>query len=211
MGSQLALFADAPLAFDAQFTGARRERLDFGAWVEIANGWLSGDGPLFELLRTGTDWQADRRQMYERMVNVPRLTARFPEHGDGHPILWQMADALTARYDQSLHAISAAYYRDGRDSVALHGDRVGRWVDDCVIAIVSLGEPRRFLLKPARGGRSRLYRLGYGDLLVMGGSCQRHWQHGVPKAAHAGPRISVQFRPPALSETEGGARTRRTR
>src|SRR5215471_16669357 len=94
-----------------------------------------------------------------------------------------------------LSRISLAYYRDGRDSVAWHGDRLGRLIDDTVVAILSLGEPRRFLLRPAAGGASRAFDLGWGDLLVMGGSCQRTWQHAVPKAVQAGPRMSVQFRP----------------
>ena len=63
------------------------------------------------------------------------------------------------------------------------------------MAIVSLGAPRRFLLRPAGGGTSRAFDLGWGDLLVMGGTCQRTWEHAVPKMASAKPRMSVQFRP----------------
>ena len=106
--------------------------------------------------------------------------------------------SLSRRYGLTLARISLAYYRDGRDSVAWHGDRLGRLIDDTVVAILSLGEPRRFLLRPAAGGASRAFELGWGDLLVMGGSCQRTWQHAVPKAAVAGPRISVQFRPEVI-------------
>ena len=87
-----------------------------------------------------------------------------------------------------------AWYRDGRDSVAMHGDRIGRRIADTVVAILSLGAPRRFLLKPAAGGRSLRFDLGRGDLLVMGGACQRTWRHGIPKVKSAGPRISIQFR-----------------
>ena len=88
------------------------------------------------------------------------------------------------------------YYRDGRDSVAWHGDTIGRGSSqDTMVAIVSVGDPRRLLLRPRGGGDSLAFELGHGDLLVMGGSCQRTWEHAVPKVAHAGPRLSVQFRP----------------
>lgn len=197
MSAQIALFGREPPEFDAGFPGLCRQQLGDGAWIEICDGWLAGHGQIFDVLLANTRWQSDRREMYERVVQVPRLTARFPEHGPGHPLLSDMACALSARYGQRLDQISAAYYRDGRDSVAMHGDRVGRRLQQCVVAIVSLGEPRRFLLKPAAGGPSRVYRLGFGDLLVMGGSCQRTWLHGVPKVSRAQPRISVQFRPTA--------------
>jgi len=133
--------------------------------------------------------------MYERVVDVPRLVAVLPDDGPGHPVLDQAAAVLSRHYGLALTRVSLAYYRDGRDSVAWHGDRLGRLVDDTVVAILSLGEPRRFLLRPAVGGASRAFDLGWGDLLVMGGSCQRTWQHAVPKTALAGPRISAQFRP----------------
>jgi alkylated DNA repair dioxygenase AlkB len=135
--------------------------------------------------------------MYERVVDVPRLVAELPEDGPGHPILERAAEVLSSHYGLPLPRISLADYRDGRDSVAWHGDRLGRLIDDTVVAILSLGEPRRFLLRPVAGGPSRAFELGWGDLLVMGGSCQRTWQHAVPKAAQAGPRMSVQFRPVA--------------
>jgi alkylated DNA repair dioxygenase AlkB len=88
-------------------------------------------------------------------------------------------------------------YRDGRDSVAWHGDTIGRSAtEDTLVAIISFGSPRSLLLRPRAGGPSLSFRLGHGDLLVMGGSCQRTWEHAVPKTAqHVGPRVSIQFRP----------------
>ena len=157
---------------------------------------------MFETLRRTTQWEHHRRRMYERVVDVPRLVAELPEDGPGHPVLAQAAEVLSRRYGLALSRISLAYYRDGRDSVAWHGDRLGCLIDDTVVAILSLGEPRRFLLRPAAGGASRAFELGWGDLLVMGGSCQRTWQHAVPKMALAGPRMSVQFRPD-VEEAEG--------
>src|SRR5262249_55236959 len=128
--------------------------------------------------------------------------AILPEDGPGHPLLQALAAALSARYQRTLGEISLAAYRDGRDSVAFHGDRMGRQSHDTVVAIVSLGAPRRFLLRPSGGGASRAFDLGWGDLLVMGGTCQRTWEHGVPKVATARPRMSVQFRPRLSEEDE---------
>ena len=125
---------------------------------------------------------------------MPRLTARLPADGPGHPILAPAAKLLSQRYGCPLEAISLAYYRDGRDSVASHGDKVGRGRENTIVAIVSVGQPRRFALRPARGGPAIAYPLGWGDLLVMGGTCQRTWRHGVPKVKQAAARISIQFR-----------------
>jgi alkylated DNA repair dioxygenase AlkB len=85
-------------------------------------------------------------------------------------------------------------YRNGRDSVAWHRDKLPQSLVDPIVALVSLGEPRRFLLRPRGGGRSHRFQLGAGDLLVTGGRTQRDWEHTVPKVAAAGPRISVAFR-----------------
>lgn len=87
-------------------------------------------------------------------------------------------------------------YRNGRDSVAWHGDTIGRGsTHDSAVAILSLGSPRALLLRPRGGGPTLPHELGHGDLVVMGGSCQRTWEHAVPKTVRpTGPRISVQYR-----------------
>ena len=106
-----------------------------------------------------------------------------------------MADALSRRYGLVFDRVGAALYRDGRDSVAMHGDRVLRDLPgDTLVATVSVGEPRKFVLRPRAPGEGLTLSLGWGDLVVMGGTIQRTWRHGVPKAAHAGPRISLMFR-----------------
>lgn len=132
--------------------------------------------------------------MYDAIVEAPRLTATVPDDGPAPPALARAHDALERRYRRRFESVRLAWYRDGRDSVAMHGDRIGRRIADTVVAILSLGAPRRFLLKPAAGGRSLRFDLGGGDLLVMGGACQRGWRHGIPKVKSAGPRISIQFR-----------------
>lgn len=140
--------------------------------------------------------------MWDTVVDVPRLLCFYDEQDPlPHDSLSEARAALDARYATTLGepfvTAGLCLYRDGRDSVAWHGDRIGRSrTDDTLVAIVSLGSPRDLLLRPRGGGTSRRYRLGHGDLVVMGGSCQRTWDHCVPKTAReVGPRISVQFRP----------------
>jgi alkylated DNA repair dioxygenase AlkB len=192
---QPTLFGGAEPRLDPELGGVRRLTLTHRAWVDHLPGWLEGHEAVFDALWRGTSWHHQRRFMYEREVDVPRLVAELPADGPGHPVLALAWEALSRYYGQRLERISLACYRDGRDSVAWHGDRMGPLIDDTVVAILSVGAPRRFLLRPARGGPSRAFDLGWGDLLVMGGACQRSWQHAVPKASLAEPRISIQFRP----------------
>jgi alkylated DNA repair dioxygenase AlkB len=133
--------------------------------------------------------------MYDKIVDVPRLLAAVRPDDAGQPLLGEMRDALSARYGEQFVHTTAALYRDGRDSVAMHGDTTARNMLEAVVATVSLGEPRRFAMRSVEGGDSFSLMLGRGDLVVMGGTCQRTWRHGVPKAASAGPRIAVMFRP----------------
>jgi alkylated DNA repair dioxygenase AlkB len=198
-GSLLDL-TDSP-AFGPLDTIERTELSD-GAWIDTLPGWLSGADELFERLLRTVPWRAERRHMYERVVDVPRLLCFYAE-GEPlpHPLLAEAKDALDAHYAAELGEQFATaglcLYRDGRDSVAWHGDKIGRGrTQDTMVAILSLGTPRPLLLRPAGGGTARRYDVGHGDLLVMGGSCQRTWQHSIPKSARpTGPRISVQFRP----------------
>jgi alkylated DNA repair dioxygenase AlkB len=181
---------------------AERRPLSRGAWVDVLPGWLTGADVLFERLVAEVPWRAERRYMYERMVDVPRLLSFYDEEDElPHPVLAEARAALSEHYQRELgepfRTAGLCYYRDGRDSVAWHGDRIGRGEkEDTLVAIVSIGAPRDLLLRPRGGGRHLRYRIGHGDLLVMGGSCQRTWEHAVPKTAKpVGPRISIQFRP----------------
>lgn len=198
---RVSLFGSGEPAFDARLPSLQHRVLSAGAWIEHHPGWLEGHERVFEQLRVETPWQSHRRQMYEREVAVPRLVARAPSKGHIAELLRQLSATLTERYRTSLRGaaldnISLAYYRDGNDSVAFHGDKVGRLANDTIVATVSVGAPRRFLLEPNGSGASLAFDLGWGDLFVMGGSCQRTWRHAVPKRAHADPRISIMFRPP---------------
>lgn len=122
---------------------------------------------------------------------MPRLLARVVDE----PRIEDMRAALSARYGEPFVHVTAALYRDGHDSVAFHGDTTARDLLEARVATVSLGAPRKFVLRPTAGGASRSLLLGRGDLVVMGGTCQRTWRHGVPKVATAGPRIALMFRP----------------
>ena len=193
--SQLHLFHDETRGQpDQARAAARRLQLDAHSWVEHEPGWLPGHAALFGALREGIEWHTERRAMHGAVIEVPRLTATIPDDGPSPPALARAHEALERRYGRRFESVRLAWYRDGRDSVAMHGDRIGRRIADTVVAILSLGAPRRFLLKPAAGGPSLRFDLGGGDLLVMGGACQRTWRHGIPKMKSAGPRISIQFR-----------------
>lgn len=192
--------------FDAAASEVTTERraLSAGAWVDVARDWLPDADDVFATLVRDVPWRAERRAMYDRVVDVPRLVFTYMI-GDElpHPALADARERLTQRYAAELgepfRTAGCCYYRDGRDSVAWHGDTIGRGAtDDTMVAIVSVGDPRRLHLRPRdpeRRDEAFAVEMGHGDLVVMGGSCQRTWEHAVPKVAAAGPRISVQFRP----------------
>ncbi len=187
----------------------RRDQLTRGAWVDVCPGWFAGADETYPALLREVPWRAERRQMWDAVVDVPRLLC-FVGEGEPlpHPGLVAAKETLDGWYAATLGryvggppepfaTAGLCLYRDGRDSVAWHGDRIGRSrTTDTLVAIVSLGSRRDLLLRPRGGGTARRYPLGHGDLVVMGGSCQRTWDHCVPKTAReVGPRISVQFRP----------------
>jgi alkylated DNA repair dioxygenase AlkB len=179
-----------------------RRELSDGAWVDLRPGFVTAADKLFDALVSGVPWHEERMRMYDSTVRLPRLLARY---GQGeplpHPVLDDARAALNAHYADELGEpfVSAGLclYRDGRDSVAWHGDRIARESPrDTMVAIVSLGATRPFALRPRSAGRGLRLRVGHGDLLVMGGSCQRTWLHAIPKVANClGARISIQFRP----------------
>jgi alkylated DNA repair dioxygenase AlkB len=188
-------------AVDETFAGAVRIQLDRASWIERVPGWVSGSDALFELLVRTAEWGQRTRKMWDHEVVEPRLTAWWGAEL-GRPlqpaILERMRRALSARYGVDFDSMGLNLYRDGRDSVAWHGDRIAREIAEPLVAIVSVGEPRKFLLRskaPVDGRRAtqRLV-LGRGELLVTGGATQRAWEHSVPKVAAAGPRMSLTFR-----------------
>lgn len=181
---------------DPAFGGLERVTLARGAWVDVVPGWVRGHEALFDAVLHAADWQTWTRPMYDRIVAQPRLSVTWSDTGlpDGLEPIGAMATALSERYGCPLTRVSANLYRDGQDSVAWHGDTHLRDQPTATVAVASLGHPRTFRLRPRGGGDSLSWRAGHGDLMVMGGTCQRTWQHAVPKVARAGPRICVMFR-----------------
>ncbi|HYG95370.1 MAG TPA: alpha-ketoglutarate-dependent dioxygenase AlkB [Nocardioides sp.] len=200
MDIQSTLF-ETPAAGVLSFEGLERHPLTRGAWVDVVPAFLPEADDVFATLVEEVPWRAERRQMYDRMVDVPRLVYTYMIGEElPHPALTAAREALTDHYlpelGEPFRTAGCCYYRDGRDSVAWHGDRIGRGnTHDTMVAIVSVGDPRKLALRPRGGGDSISFEMGHGDLLVMGGSCQRTWEHSVPKVAKAGRRLSVQFRP----------------
>jgi len=193
---QASLFAGDDVAVDREFAGLARLQLDDDSWVDHAPNWLSGADELFSTLMTALPWRQREVVMYDRLLAEPRLTWWWrQENGEREPVpvFAEIRQVLGDHYARSFDSIGCNWYRDGRDSVAWHGDRE-RHLPQPLVAIVSVGSPRPFLVRRRGGGPSVPFSLGHGDLLVMGGRCQHEWEHCVPKAAKAGPRISVTFR-----------------
>ncbi|MDQ1740472.1 MAG: hypothetical protein QOE53_2124 [Pseudonocardiales bacterium] len=208
------------ITLDPLGAAVTRRSLSRGAWLDVRPGWLTGADALFDSLLDSVPWHAEEREMYERIVAVPRLLSFYDEGAQlPHPVLTEAREQLSAHYADELgepfRTAGLCLYRDGRDSVAWHGDRTGRSrTEDTMVAILSVGAPRQLLLRPRAGSAGSFgvphgaigskspnggvlrHNLGHGDLIVMGGSCQRTWEHAVPKTSKpVGPRISIQFRP----------------
>ena len=194
---QPTLLDGGPVSIDESYSALERVRLDPASWVDYAPGWVSGSDALFAELLDALDWGQRSRRLYDKTVTEPRLTSLW-RAGSGTElepaIVDDMRRSLSRRYGVELDSAGFNLYRDGRDSVAWHGDHIAKDVAEPIVALVSVGEPRKFLLRPKGGGRAKTFVLGRGDLLVTGGRTQRHWDHSVPKVVRAGPRISIAFR-----------------
>lgn len=196
---QPSLFDGGPVELDLDYGAMRRIVLDEQSWVDYCPGWLSGSDVVFDDLAGEARWQQRTVHIYDRTLPEPRLTAGWStDAGDDDvpPVLREMADMLSLRYDVGFDRVWVNLYRDGEDSVAWHGDRNRLVMTRPLVATVSLGARRRFLLR-RRGTSRALHRLepGHGDLVVMGGACQAEWEHTVPKTKQrVGARMSVTIR-----------------
>jgi len=179
-----------------------RIELDHGAWIDLRPGWMSNSDALFERLAVNVRWREEERQMYDRIVAVPRLVSWF---GQGshlpEPVLGEAQTSLNDHYGrpagQVFSTAGLCFYRTGDDSVAWHGDRGGPAAHrNTMVGILSVGAARTLSIRPVGGGPTLKFPLGHGDLIVMGGTCQRTYEHAILKTKQAvGPRISIQFRP----------------
>lgn len=182
-----------------------RLQLDETSWVDVSRGWLAGSDLLYESLLRDVPWQSNRLFRYDHWVEERRLGAFWrPGTPLPHPALAEVHRSLQHRYKVELVGFSLLQYRDGGDGQAFHRDTDMRWLDDTVIAILTLGVTRPWLLRPRTNrhslaeGRGATHDLqpAAGDLLVMGGRCQADWEHSVPYLSRQviGTRISLQWR-----------------
>jgi alkylated DNA repair dioxygenase AlkB len=190
---QESLFDDndrRPLTFD----GLRRDELDEHSWLDVVPGWVPGHGELFDQLLAEAPWQQRTRKMWDNEVLEPRLTAGIPTPFP--PVIAQLVEPLNERYGVELDSCLVNLYRDGSDAVAWHADTVRKVLTNPLVATVSLGARRSFLVRPMGGGAVvRRYKPGEGDLIVMGGAMQHDWHHTVPRERSAsGARMSVTLR-----------------
>ena len=150
----------------------------------------------FETLHASIDWRQQRRVMYERELDVPRLTASFRLDDPALPSPLADAAALAGReFGTSFNAVGLNLYRDRGDSVAPHNDRLGDLEAGHPIVLLSLGAVRRMRIQH-KATRAKLeLDLEPGSLLLMDYESQKHYDHGIPKQrAAVGPRISLAFR-----------------
>lgn len=170
--------------------------LDGRSWVDVARGWLPDADDVYAAVLERAAWRQGRLWRYERYVEEPRLSAQARDLAGLHPSLMEAHRAVHRQYGVTFDRPALAQYRDGRDSVAFHRDREMRWLEDTVVAVLTLGATRPWLLRPRRTEQATHdIKPASGDLLVMGGRSQAGWEHSVPKVANAvGPRISVQWR-----------------
>jgi alkylated DNA repair dioxygenase AlkB len=192
--SQLRLFERAESKLDTSFAGLRRIELDRTSWVEHCSGWLSRNEELLEALAEHAGWEQRNRWMFTKWVVEPRLTAEYPKLSDVPvPLLQEIAALLSEHYLVSYDSAWLNLYRDHRDSTSWHADRNIKRADS-IVPVLSLGDTRRFVIRPRDGGPSTVFRAEGGDLIVMGGQCQKDWVHCVPKETRrANMRISVNF------------------
>ena len=176
------------------FDDLRRDVLDEHSWLDVVPGWVTDHGALFDRLLAEAPWQQRTRTMWDNEVLEPRMVALVPPPFPAY--VQELVDPLNARYGVELDSCLVNLYRDGSDAVAWHADTVRKVMRDPLVATVSLGARRSFLVRPAGGGATvRRYKPGEGDLIVMGGSMQHDWHHTVPREKSAsGARMSVTLR-----------------
>lgn len=189
------LFDSPVLGLDRSFANARRVQLDDTSWVEHVPGWLSGSDALLRDMLSVPQWEQRDRFIVDRMVREPRLTAEYRDLTTAPvPLLLEIADALSSHYGVRYDGLWLNQYRSHRDSTSWHADKPPSRVPTSIVPVLSLGATRRFLVRPRDGGASRVWQPEAGDLIVMGGKCQRDWVHCVPKDTRsARPRVSLNF------------------
>jgi alkylated DNA repair dioxygenase AlkB len=175
------------------------------SWVELVPGFVRDAEATFRELHDSLAWQQTEVLRYDRYVPERRLSSAM--RADTHATLRQIDLHLRSRFRVAFTGVAAILYRNGEDFQGMHSDREMRWLDETLIAIVVLGQRRPFVLRRRAEGGVPVERVpagsdpddivlmpGEGDMLVMGGACQREWLHGVPQASTDQPRISLTWR-----------------
>jgi len=176
--------------------------LDETAWVDVARGWLPDHERVFEEVLAQTRWEQGKSWRYEKWQPEPRLSGYGKPP---HPALHEAGLWLERHYKVTFGTYALAQYRNGFDGQGFHRDDDMKWTENTLIALVTLGAQRPWFLRPRshrnrhdlenRGATHDLRPSG-GDLMVMGGTCQRDWEHSVPqlRQQRVGIRISAQWR-----------------
>jgi len=178
--------------------------LDETAWVDVTRGYLADADAVYDEVLEHSQWQQGRLWRYEKWVDEPRMSA-WGSTAQQHPALIETQRDVEKRYGVRFpDGFALAYYRTGADGQAFHRDRDMKWCENTIIAILTLGATRPWLLRPRsnryahhldRHGATNDLRPASGDLLVMGGTCQVGWEHSVEKfRTPVAGRISVQWR-----------------
>lgn len=187
--AQLALFDPGPRLLVDDTTGRIEYTPDFVDAATAAR-W-------FAALRDEVPWRGERRRMYDRDVDVPRLHATYRlDGGDLPEALGEAAERIVQAVGAPFNGAGLNRYRDGRDSVAPHNDHLYEIVEAFPIALLTLGSTRRMTIRSkARPRRTFDVDLEPGSLLLMSYETQLHYDHGIPKTnAPVGERISIAFR-----------------
>jgi alkylated DNA repair dioxygenase AlkB len=184
----------------------QRIELDQTSWVDVCRSWLSEPDELFVHLRDTVSWRSTQLFRYEVSVEEKRLSAGWRRGRPlPHPVLADVTRAIQRRYKVEFEGFSMIQYRDNNDGQGFHRDTDMRWLDDTIIAVLTLGAQRPWLLRPRTNrfgldgpGTTHDLSPASGDLLVMGGRSQADWEHSVPYLRRTQPdvgmRISLQWR-----------------
>jgi alkylated DNA repair dioxygenase AlkB len=195
---QLTLFDDdhaqTPAIVVAALGAATDHRLDEDSWITHVPGLLTGHQRLLAELATLDVWEQRQRWMYDRLVDEPRLTGEYVDLSVAPALLVELAATLGERLGVPYDRVWMNWYRNHNDGTGWHADRPAHKAPTAIVPVLSLGVPRRFLVRPNGGGSSHVFTPAGGDLIIMHGRCQRDWQHCVPKQkTPAGARMSLNF------------------
>lgn len=186
--------AETPAIHTDAFKSSTLHRLDEHSWITHVPRFLTGHRRLLAELATLDVWEHRQRWMFDRRVQEPRLTGEYVDLSAAPALLAELAGALSERLGVPYDRIWMNWYRDNHDGTGWHADRPAHKAKTAVVPVLSLGAPRRFLVRQFGGGPSTVFTPDGGDLIIMQDRCQREWQHCVPKQKRpAGPRMSLNF------------------